>query len=242
MRIVCPECHAAYQVGAIIKNAILVCHRCNTEFDTYGNRITEDNETAAVFKQQEEHAPTFGVKDLVQSGMSGKKEQVWLWMILILLALTFAGVAVQWEHWKFNSMARAVSIEANQDAPILDRDWKIIAGTVQSQWLKRKDGSLALVIEGEVQNLVGTALPPPEIKITFVTQIGKNIEMVLPITEPADLETLQNVPFVSPPVDKTSVPMLSTRGFLLLIEDAPQATQHILLHAIAAQRKSVQKL
>ncbi len=242
MRIVCPECHAAYQVGAIIKNAILVCHRCNTEFDTYGNKIAEGNKTAGVFKKQEEHAPTFGVKDLIQAGMGGKKEYIWLWMILILSALIFTGIAVQWEHWKFNSIARAVSIETNQDAPILDRDWKIIANTVQSQWLKRKDGSLALVIEGQVQNLVGTALPPPEIKITFVTQIGQNIEMVSPITEPADLETLQKVPFMSPPVDKTPVPMLSTRGFLLLIEEAPQTTQYILLHAVPSQRKSAQKL
>lgn len=242
MRIVCPECHAAYQVGAMIKNAILVCHRCNTEFDTYGNKIAEGNATAEVFKKQEEHAPTFGIKDLIQSGMNGKKGHVWLWMILILLALIFTGIAVQWEHWKLNSMARAVSIEIQQDAPVLDRDWKIIANTVQNQWLKRKDDSLALVIEGQVQNLVGTALPPPEIKITFVTQIGKNIEMVLPMTEPADLEALQNVPFISPPVDKTPVSMLATRGFLLLIEDAPQATQHILLHAIATQRQSAQKL
>ena len=242
MRIVCPECHAAYQVGAIIKNAILVCHRCNTEFDTYGNKIAEGNETAEVFKKQEEHAPIFGVKDLIQSGMRGNKEQVLLWMILILLALIFTGIAVQWEHWKFNSITRAVSIEIDQDASILDRDWKIIANTVQSQWLKREDGSLALVIEGQVQNLVGTALPPPEIKITFVTQIGQNIKMVMPITEPADLNTLQQVPFISPPVDKTPVPMLSTRGFLLLIEEAPQTTQYILLHAVPSQRKSAQKL
>ncbi|MDQ7003100.1 MAG: hypothetical protein Q9N02_10535, partial [Ghiorsea sp.] len=178
----------------------------------------------------------------VQSGMNGKKEHVWLWMILILLALIFTGVAVQWEHWQFNSMARAVSIESNQGSPILDRDWKIIANTVQSQWLKRNDGSLALVIEGQVQNLVGITLPPPEIKITFVSQIGKNIEMVLPMTEPADLEALQNVPFISPPVDTTPVSMLATRGFLLLIEDAPQATEHILIHAIATQRQSAQQL
>ena len=242
MRIVCPECHAAYQVGAIIKNAILVCHRCNTEFDTYGNKITEGNETAEVFKKQEEHAPTFGVKDLIQSGMGGKKEQVWLWMILILLALMLAGITVQWEHWKFNSISRAVNIEINQDAPILDRDWKIIASTIQSQWLKRKDGSLALVIEGQVQNPVGTALPPPEIKITFVTQVGQNIEMVSPITEPADLRTLQEVPFISPPVDKTFVPMFKSRGFLLLVENAPQAVQHILLHALPTQRKSTAPL
>jgi hypothetical protein len=32
MQISCPHCHAAYEVGALIKNAILVCHRCHAEF------------------------------------------------------------------------------------------------------------------------------------------------------------------------------------------------------------------
>jgi hypothetical protein len=47
---------------------------------------------------------------------------------------------------------------------------------------------------------------------------------------------------MSPPVDKTPIPGLSTRGFLLLIEEAPQTTQYILLHAVPSQRKSAQKL
>ncbi len=33
MHISCPHCDAAYEVGPLIKNAILVCHRCHTEFN-----------------------------------------------------------------------------------------------------------------------------------------------------------------------------------------------------------------
>jgi len=32
MLVSCPQCKAKYQLAAIIKNAILVCHRCGTEF------------------------------------------------------------------------------------------------------------------------------------------------------------------------------------------------------------------
>ncbi len=33
MHISCPHCNAAYEVGPLIKNAILVCHRCHAEFN-----------------------------------------------------------------------------------------------------------------------------------------------------------------------------------------------------------------
>jgi len=33
MHISCPHCNAAYNVGPAIKNAVLVCHRCHTEFN-----------------------------------------------------------------------------------------------------------------------------------------------------------------------------------------------------------------
>lgn len=32
MRIHCPQCHAAYEIGPLFKNAVFVCHRCQTEF------------------------------------------------------------------------------------------------------------------------------------------------------------------------------------------------------------------
>ncbi|MDX8396621.1 MAG: hypothetical protein R8K22_09425 [Mariprofundaceae bacterium] len=33
MRIVCPHCQATYQIDTLIRNAMLVCHRCKNEFD-----------------------------------------------------------------------------------------------------------------------------------------------------------------------------------------------------------------
>ncbi|MDX8387766.1 MAG: hypothetical protein R8M46_04420 [Ghiorsea sp.] len=242
MRIVCPECHAAYQVGSLIKNAILVCHRCDTEFDTFGNKIVEDNETSKIFEQQEAHAPTFGLHDLIHAGMKGRREYLLAWMIIILVLLSATGIAMRWQHWQFSGVVRAFNIETEPATLILDRDWRVLPETIHTQWLTRDDQSLALVVDGQVENLVSIALPTPEIRITFVTQTGQNIVRTLPITEPTDIKSLQAVPFTSPPVDNTPIPSLGKRGFLLLIEDAPQSTQHILIHALAKQRNKRSQL
>lgn len=242
MRIVCPECHASYQVEAVIKNAVLVCYRCNTEFDSYGNRVVAGNATAQLFQQQEEQAPTFGLRDLMQSGMKKRGQGVWLWMMLLLLLVSGAGLAVNWTQWSNHSLARGYIMSIQGNTPILDRDWEISPDSVHTQWLKRVDNSLVLIIEGEVENKLGIALPTPEIRITFITQTGQNPEVIQPITEPASLDTLTAVPFISPTVDKTPINALGSRGFLLLIEDAPLSTQHILLHALAVQKKGTAKL
>jgi len=235
MRIVCPECHAVYKLGAIIKNAILVCHRCNTEFDTYGHRITDGSQTAAIFKKQEEHAPTFGIQDLAQSGMNNQRKSILSWMILVLILLSVAGIAVQWQHWQWHGLTRAINLETDNTQLILDRDWHILPETVRSQWLTRDDQSTVLIVSGEVASLVYTAMPVPDIKITFMTQTGENQEVIQAITEPADMPTLSSAPFISPPVDIIPIPALGQRGFLLLIENVPMYTQHMILHAIAVQ-------
>ncbi len=242
MRIVCPKCHAAYQVDAVIKNAILVCHKCHTEFDTFGNLVTPDTETSQIFKAQEENAPTFGLYDLVQTGFRNQHSHVWFFMIIVLMTISAAGVFLHWNHWQYNSLVRGYQLESNLSAAVTDRDWHILPESVHLQWLTRDDQSLALLVEGQVESLVMAPLPTPEIKVTFVTQTGKNIDLIQAVTEPAELATLRAVPFASPPVDKTPVSAMGKRGFLLLIEDAPSSTQHILLHALAVQRKGAAKL
>jgi len=242
MRVVCPECFTSYQVEAVVKNAVLICHRCQTEFDSYGNRIIAGDATTQFFKEQEEQAPTFGLKDLVQSGMKKRKQHIWLWMSLILLLVAGAGFTANWEQWSKHGLVRGYTLQMQENTPVLDSDWEIDPSSVKTEWLKREDGSLALIIEGEVDNQVSTALPPPEIEITFVTQTGENPKIIQPITEPTDVKTLTKVPFISPAVDKVPVPTLSSRGFILLVEDVPLSTQHVVLHAIAVQRKGKTKL
>ncbi len=242
MRIVCPECQSAYSVGPLIKNAILVCHRCDTEFDTFGNRLDANNPTKQVFIDQEHAAPTFGIRDLMQSGMYNRHQRIGLWMLLILLILGISGVGVRWQHWQYNSSIRGFLVEQQTDQAILDRDWHINPESVSTQWITRNDQSLALLIEGEVKNLLAIALPAPEIQITFVTQTGKNIQITQAITEPSSLKKLQTAPYASPGIDHIPVQSSGKRGFMLMIEDAPSSTQHILLHALAVQRQQHKSL
>ncbi|MDQ6989896.1 MAG: hypothetical protein Q9M19_08430 [Mariprofundaceae bacterium] len=241
MRIVCPECQSAYNVGSLIKNAILVCHRCDTEFDTFGNRIDDNNPTKQVFLDQENAAPTFGIHDLMQSGMNNRQQHIIIWMLLVLFTLSAIGLATRWSHWQYNGMIRGYVVQSDNTTPILDRDWFINPASVSTQWVTRDDQSIALLIEGEVENQLATILPPPEIQITFVTQTGQNIQMIQGITEPSDLKTLQHAPYASPAIDEVPVLSSGKRGFMLLIEDAPNSTQHILLHALAVQRQQLQK-
>ncbi len=237
MRVVCPECFASYQVDAAIKNAVLVCHKCNTEFDSYGQKIIAGDATTQPFQTQEEQAPTFGLKDLAQSGLNKRKPHVWLWMSLVLLLVIASGVAFNWQVWSHHGVFRGYQLQLQPESPVLDSDWEIQASSVHSQWLKRDDGSLALIVEGEVSNRLSIPLPPPEIQVTFITQTGQNNKVVQPITEPANMDMLKASPFVSPPVDKTAVFPLGSRGFILVLEDVPLSTQNIMLHALAVQRQ-----
>ncbi|MDQ7004376.1 MAG: hypothetical protein Q9N67_05470 [Ghiorsea sp.] len=237
MRVICPQCFASYQIEAVIKNAILVCHKCNTEFDSYGNKVISGDTASQCFQAQEDKAPTFGLKDLAQSGMQKKDSHVWLWMSLVLLLLTIAGTVVNRNLWLHHTVFRGYQLQIQTDAPVLDSDWQVEPNSLHSQWLKRKDGSLVLIVEARVRNLLNISLPPPEIKIVLVSQAGENHEVIQPMTEPASIDTFKAVPFISPPVDKTAVFPLGSRGFILILEDVPPSTQSIELHALPVQRK-----
>lgn len=242
MRIVCPECHAAYQVSAMIKNAILVCHRCNTEFDSYGNKVVEESEVAQILAHQQSVAPTFGISDLNQAGMKRKPGNIWLWLSLVLISLTTIGMILHWDTWQYNAYIRGYMISADTHAPILDSDWRIVPESVHSQWLKRDDGSIILIIEGNVENQLRADLPTPEIQISFMTQTGQNYTVIQPITEPPSLDTLKATPFVSPAIDKTMVGAFAQRGFILLLEETPRSSQQFTLHALAVQRQGLTQL
>jgi len=58
MHITCPHCNATYEVGPAIKNALLVCYRCHTEFDVDESPVEVKNETFPT-TEQEESLPLF---------------------------------------------------------------------------------------------------------------------------------------------------------------------------------------
>ncbi len=58
MHITCPHCSAAYEVGPVIKNALLVCYRCHTEFSVDETPVKVTNEPP-VTPEQEASLPLF---------------------------------------------------------------------------------------------------------------------------------------------------------------------------------------
>ncbi len=66
MHISCPHCHATYKVGPLIRNAILVCHRCRTEFSLDDRPIAQ---------QQPEEADTEHSLPLFEH-VTGQQERV----------------------------------------------------------------------------------------------------------------------------------------------------------------------
>jgi len=64
MNISCPHCKAAYEIGTPIKNAVLVCHRCHTEFRMDEGVVEHSEKNAA--RQQESSLPLFEHTDSQQ--------------------------------------------------------------------------------------------------------------------------------------------------------------------------------
>ena len=58
MHISCPHCKATYEIGTVIKNSVLVCYRCHTEFGVDETPGRVENETNTV-DDQEQSLPLF---------------------------------------------------------------------------------------------------------------------------------------------------------------------------------------
>ena len=71
MHITCPHCNAAYEVGPVIKNALLVCYRCHAEFGIDKRQFEAREESSAATKQ-EESLPLF---EHAENSTQGKSEE-----------------------------------------------------------------------------------------------------------------------------------------------------------------------
>lgn len=76
MRILCPNCHAVYEVGPLIKNAVLVCHRCNTEFTPDDRPFSPDEEKKEVSEKLPlfDTSPAENKAEVKESGQTDMQE------------------------------------------------------------------------------------------------------------------------------------------------------------------------
>jgi len=165
-----------------------------------------------------------------------KSPSLWPWLLIILLAAATAGFWINQDAWLSDPWLRSVLI--SMDIPLKARatDWRVTPESVQTQWLTRDDGKQVLVIEGRVKNLLQSRLSPPNLKLRLFAAADTGhvlIERILPITQPPLLEAIRHAPYSAPPKDTVPVPALGSRGFILVLEDAPEALGNFTLQPAA---------
>jgi len=329
MRISCPQCHASYEVGPLIRNAVLVCHRCHNEFSMeaqvseakeeeqgkhseaslplFEKTPASKQESPQTHPQQSSPAPAEAKEGLPSfligdheyseqmrrekvpfpepvSGNSNRRKanadlmiaaaqtelpppdaqdnvphvhlraedeigmtaqapsranvELWPWLIVILMVIGSVGFWYKKDAWLNDPWFRSVLINLQLPVEVRDKDWLIIPSSVQGHWIKRDDGSQALVIQGRVENLLYTDLMPPQILVRFYddTGITESLgEKIMSITEPPSMEQVRHAPFTRPGVDKIIVESKGQRGFFLVLEDLPDRTADFTLTPVAGK-------
>ncbi|MDQ6959460.1 MAG: hypothetical protein Q9M27_00400, partial [Mariprofundaceae bacterium] len=222
MRIVCPHCQTVYQLDGVAEGAILVCHRCRTEF-SYGQpeKDTEQETVKPLIPAEEMHAD----KHLASPSPPRARVRIMPWLLSIVLLTTVAGFWFNHDVWLDDPWLRSVLINTGLPLEVRDKDWRIQPGSVRAQWVKRNDGSRVLAIEGRVKNLLQCEITPPAIHFSIFSRDNPKhllLERKLLISQPPLMSDIRHAPYVAPPEDRVPVSALGDRGFILLLEGLPE--------------------
>ena len=260
MHITCPHCSAAYEVGPVIKNALLVCYRCHAEFSVDETLFEEKNDPL-VTTEQEASLPLFEHAEVKEpaEGSTGDSETtekeiitaeeddktplpparksavIWPWLIFILLLIGGSGVWYKQDAWLDHPWVRSVLINIHLPVEVRDKDWRIVPESVHGQWLTRDDQSRILMIEGRVANQLYCELSPPRIQVHFFDDSGLDQvlgKITLAITEPPGIEQVKHAPFEVPDIDRVPVEAQGERGFFLVLDSLPERTADFTLTAV----------
>jgi hypothetical protein len=258
MLISCPHCRINYEVETVSGNTVLLCHRCGIEFsvaDQLDNlneqkdgKIQKNSSTGtagpAVPKETEMH----GQEEACVPGGSGaeieeyaditppqqKKVRIWPWLMVMLTLISSAGFWLQKDAWLDNRWFRSTAINLGFSMQLRDKDWLVIPGSVQAEWITRDDSSRALLIRGRVKNLLTSEMPVPVIEVTFFSDLHPDQKLGsrrLIITLRPDELSIRHVPYIAPEADTISVMPESEREFVFLIESVPENTSDFALAA-----------
>ncbi|MDQ7011261.1 MAG: hypothetical protein Q9M29_05515, partial [Mariprofundaceae bacterium] len=165
--------------------------------------------------------------------------RIWPWLTAMLIIIGGTGFWLKHEVWLDNTWFRSLLINMHLPVTVRNKDWHIIPDSVHAQWIKRSDGSQALLIEGRIENLLYSEIPLPEIEIRFYSALDPEKPMAtrrLVITQPPTIEAIRQAPFHAPPADKVPVAARGERGFVLLLDSLPENTGDFTLTAIAGKK------
>lgn len=164
--------------------------------------------------------------------------RIWPWLTTMLIIIGGTGFWLKHEVWLDNTWFRSLLVNMHLPVTVRNKDWHIVPDSVHAQWIKRSDGSQALLIEGRIENLLYSEIPLPEIEIRFYSALDPEKPVAtrrLVITQPPTIEAIRQAPFHAPPADRVPVAARGERGFVLLLESLPENTGDFTLTAIAGK-------
>ena len=211
MLVTCPQCHASYHIEEHL-NAMLVCHRCNTEF-------TADT------TQQTPSTPAAPNKPRPQR----KKSSLLPWLTMVLLIIAAAGFQAYQNTWLQQPWLRHILASLHYPLNAQASDWHITQHDGLRQWITRQDGSKVLVLSGYIRNTLPIPRPLPKLEVRFfdVSSAASIQRMTVNITQTPDIPRIHHAPYIPPENDRTPVAAHAKRAFTLVLEHVPEHSREV---------------
>jgi len=221
MQVTCPHCQATYELDAQIQKAILVCHRCQTEFTTPEADIAFEALDIAT------PSPSSNTLQSFTPMPKRKKSSVWPWLTFILLCLTATGAAYEQQAWLQQPWVRTILLQFHYPLTTQSSDWLILKDQSHLQWMDRQDDSRVLLITGAIQNQLFAEQLPPPLQIDFfdAPNSAPIQSITLPIRLPPNLPQIRHAPYDPPQQDTNPIAAHSSRPFTLVLENIPESTR-----------------
>ncbi|MFQ5356102.1 MAG: hypothetical protein ACE5DY_06380 [Mariprofundaceae bacterium] len=172
----------------------------------------------------------------VASTQAHKPAYISVLLFTFLVFIAGSGLWLSHDTWLEKPWVRSFLINIGIKAQTHGHDWRIMDNKVQARWVERDNHSPILLIEGRVENLLQSKLPPPSIRISIYPDEtnGKALKEVdMPITLQPLGDAIRRTPYVSPPDDTMPVLSRGTRGFILVLEDISPEASTFTLTAVA---------
>jgi len=223
MHVTCPQCHATYELKDDVHHALLVCHRCQTEFAMDGMSVSTEP-TLSDQKIIPENP-----MDMMRPAPQRKKARIWPWLTAVLLIIIGLGLQYNQALWQQQVWLRNILIQFHYPLQTQANDWRISGGQSHRQWVTRQDGSRVLMLTGSIQNRLDAPQLPPQLIVQFydVSNTSPMQSDVVPISMPTNIPQIRHAPYIAPDKDLRPIPAHGQREFTLVFEHVPEQSREI---------------
>ncbi|MDQ6995222.1 MAG: DUF3426 domain-containing protein [Mariprofundaceae bacterium] len=205
----CPKCQATYELKHDVQHALLVCHRCKSEFTTDDIPVIEKPVPSS---------------DSMYLASKRKKTRIWPWLTVVLLIVASFGMQYNQDIWIQQAQIRNILAQLHYPMQAQASDWLILRNQSHRQWVTRQDGSKVLVLTGSIQNRLNAAQQLPQLTIHFYESANtRPIQSITTfITMPPSLPDIRHAPYIQPDIDRTPMKGYEKRDFTLVFEHVPE--------------------